>query len=388
MIPTILPDILPLAPTTTGDGADADAFAALFATHPPHDLPANVVGDGEVEDVVAAAAVALAGLHAFAFGTVEPTAPGGDLPALRLVPGTVGAAGDVGGELADEAPSQVGEDVEVDEGIDLPRFQTTDAEVADASPRGAPGPGVSTPRTLLDPVEVSAAADGGSDDVTSPETPAGDGLAAGDTDQASSADTPDGISTRPVAGRADIGAMTEPSSDPAVEDAAPVAAREAARRTTAAPATTSTSTPSVPHVADAAAADATSPVSEQPATEVREAGSAAATATVRRVLQALRELQDAPPPRVVVIDTGEARLRLGLGDDGVVHLRLLDAATPESESLLRELDRALEDRGVAADLGDRDADAHDHDHAEDGEVAAAPADPRRPSLAADRGLRL
>jgi hypothetical protein len=112
------------------------------------------------------------------------------------------------------------------------------------------------------------------------------------------------------------------------------------------------------------------------------------SAAAQRVLDIVSQLEDAPPPRVVVIETGEIRLRVGL-DAGIVRLTVLGTLGAAGEEVLREAADALETGGFGTELdrghGDDEPDRHDpRDGAARFDVTA----PARPSSRSRAGLQL
>lgn len=117
--------------------------------------------------------------------------------------------------------------------------------------------------------------------------------------------------------------------------------------------------------------------------------SATPSAAAQRVLDLVTQLEDAPPPRVVVIDTGEIRVRLGL-DAGTVRMTVLGPLGETGEELLREAADALEAGGFGTEL-DRGADGEERDGERAGrEDRPAPTTPssRRPAASSRAGLQL
>jgi hypothetical protein len=112
----------------------------------------------------------------------------------------------------------------------------------------------------------------------------------------------------------------------------------------------------------------------QPADAARGPRDLPSTAA-QRVLDIVTRLEEAPPPRVVVIESGELRVRVGL-DAGIVRMTVLGEATEAGDDLLHEAAAALEAQGYGTELDrsssggeeppqhdDRDATPHGADTA-------------------------
>lgn len=169
------------------------------------------------------------------------------------------------------------------------------------------------------------------------------------------------------------------------------AAREAARSSSRAPITPPSQAGE--HRVDAARADLAAGVettaTEPTAPPVGRVTSPAASSAVARVLEAIEALESAPPPRVMIIESGEARLRVGL-EAGLVRVQLLGERTDAAEQVLRETADALDARGLAADVDGRGRDQRpDHGAGEPaGRGPGEPAEAAAPRARTDRGLRL
>jgi hypothetical protein len=89
--------------------------------------------------------------------------------------------------------------------------------------------------------------------------------------------------------------------------------------------------------------------------EVRDTGALrpGTPAVVDRILEAASRLEHLPPPRHLVLEVGELRVRLSLDDAGL-RLQLLDDAQAADQDLLREASDELRSRGF--DLADGEAD--------------------------------
>ncbi|MTV27341.1 hypothetical protein FTX61_18260 [Nitriliruptoraceae bacterium ZYF776] len=386
MIPTALPVTLPIAPTSAPGGTAADAFAALFAAHPLLDA-ATVppVDDGTVLDVVAAAAAAVAGLHAFAFGSLATTDAADTLTGDADVPvgdGQAVAAPAPEADLAATSPAGADLDAELDaalsDGTDGAVARTSGADTASDTASDAAASARATATTAPPGVGTSAA----SIDDAAGEAVSTVPAAEVSTDAAPSA-APRTVATPDAADPTALGASPEVADDAGSAPREPAAAPDAPR-----PATRPA--PALPdHLADPAAVDATASAEPTGSAPESARGAAGPSALAQRLFEAIRDLRDAPPPRVVVIETGEARLRLGLGDDGVVHLRLLDTTAPDPDGLLHELDRAFRDQGLDADIdgGDRQHQPSEGDAGAGHGPAATPTS-QPTTRAASGGLRL
>lgn len=144
----------------------------------------------------------------------------------------------------------------------------------------------------------------------------------------------------------------------------------------------------------AATVDATSDLGATGPAPTARAGAALPSAAAQRVLDIVARLEEQPPPRVVVIDTGEVRVRIGL-DAGVVRMTVLGEPSEAGEDLLREAADALEADGFGTELdrpsGDG-SDRGDRDRRDGGATGTAVSDDRarhdRPATRPRAGLQL
>jgi hypothetical protein len=138
--------------------------------------------------------------------------------------------------------------------------------------------------------------------------------------------------------------------------------------------------------ADGVAASTTAPRTEQaPA----PSGPVTPSSAAQRVLDLVAQLEDAPPPRVVVIETGEIRVRIGL-DAGTVRLTVLGPLAEAGEEILREAADALEAGGYGTELdrGAADGDGDDRSRRDQEPTRPTAAAPARPPARPRTGLQL
>lgn len=100
--------------------------------------------------------------------------------------------------------------------------------------------------------------------------------------------------------------------------------------------------------ADAARSDASTRASSLPA-------------GVQRVLEVVQQLEKQPPPRQLVLELGDLRMRIGLDEQGQVRLTLLQGDGSDGDALLGEARDALADHGFDLAGGDAEASADDHE---------------------------
>jgi hypothetical protein len=101
--------------------------------------------------------------------------------------------------------------------------------------------------------------------------------------------------------------------------------------------------------------------------EVRDSGSAgrdrgpmtSAAAGIARVLDAIEQLEKAPPPRQVTLELGELRVRVAV-EDGAVRMQLLGEQRDAGRDFLRSAAEALRERGFEM-AGEGKGDARDQD---------------------------
>ena len=116
--------------------------------------------------------------------------------------------------------------------------------------------------------------------------------------------------------------------------------------------------------------------------ELRDTGSTvrdrgpmtSAAAGVARVLDAIEQLEKAPPPRQVTLELGDVRVRVAV-EDGAVRMQLLGEQRDAGRDFLRAASEALRERGFEM-AGEGKGDARDRD-----------AERQRPDLAPPRPER-
>lgn len=115
------------------------------------------------------------------------------------------------------------------------------------------------------------------------------------------------------------------------------------------------------------------------------------SSAAQRVLDIVSQLEDAPPPRVIVIETGEMRVRVGL-DAGTVRLTVLGHLDEAGEEILREAADALEAGGFGTELDRPASDGRGQPRDGDGDRTprSAPTGPAtaRPAARTRSGLQL
>lgn len=301
---------VPLDPTVTTSAGDATVGATGEAPTP--DVPAAAAAD-----VAAAAADVAAEVAAtLADAADEPLAGAVDASPDALPV----AATDSSGSAA--------------------RTSTTSARTVDDAGHTVAAPTTDLPATTQDPTVVDDVAQVIDDaaqvsDGVEPRITGADRVPA-DTVPTAAART---TATTEATEGPDVAPLT-------VDRAAPRAAAPDRVRGDAATAPTTTAPTSTDGAAAAAVdADAAVPTTATSGRSTPLASSSAA----QRVLDVVAQLEDAPPPRVVVIETGEIRVRVGL-DAGTVRLTVLGQLSDQGEDILREAADALAAGGFDTEL--------------------------------------
>lgn len=165
------------------------------------------------------------------------------------------------------------------------------------------------------------------------------------------------------------GPVEEPEASRAPIGAGAVGGEPSGQGGTASPVTETTATPSVLDAqeraeartslrgesGDAAVTFTAAAESRGRPAEVRDVATVrpGTPAFVDRILEAATRLEHLPPPRHLVLELGELRVRLSLDDAGL-RLQLLDDVQAGDQDLLREASEQLRNRGF--DLADGEAD--------------------------------
>ena len=121
----------------------------------------------------------------------------------------------------------------------------------------------------------------------------------------------------------------------------------------------------------------------------RPSETAAGSRMLTRILDAVEQLENAPPPRQLTLEVGELRLRLSL-EDGNVRMQLLGDQREAGQHLLRDAETALRARGFdlqGDDRGGRRGDGRGSQH-EQPTPASSPPTSTRGRGSDTPGLRL
>ena len=140
---------------------------------------------------------------------------------------------------------------------------------------------------------------------------------------------------------------------------------------------------------DALAGSALLDAAETTAPRPAETGPTGASPLISRILDAVEQLENAPPPRQLTLEVGELRVRLSV-EDGNVRLQLLGDQRDAGQELLRDAAAALRARGFDLQGDDRGGQHGDRRRSgsEDESPSASPRPDTGRRLPGSGGLRL